>query len=399
MRTFYEGLLGRLDVLSDWGRARSRGLAIYGFFHAENGLGKAARSLATAFETTGLPTSSHSLKSGHTRNEINFPCSEDCTNKLDVALLAINANAILPENLQGLMNPAHLRHNRRIGLFFWELPVFPGMWTRAIDSLDEIWVPTTFVANSLKTATAKTVRVVPLPVPINDIDQKSAREMLGLPSDVLIFLTVFDFSSYPERKNPLGVINAFVDAFPQSGVSSPLLVVKCHGSHFRGGYEQQLRAKCAENPNIILMDEVLSEPDVLKLQAAADVFVSLHRSEGFGLNLAECMAAGKLVIGTNFSGNIDFMNEANRLVVDFDMRRVADGEYIAGEGQWWADPKHESAVESFRRAANETNIRTKLGAAAKADVRQYLSYQRVGSLMAEGLDELRNSGGSVRVSR
>lgn len=398
MRTFYEGLLSRLDVGPGWRLARPCGLAIYGFFHAENGLGKAARSLATAFETTGLPYSNHSLKSLHTRNEIEFPCSGEFKNRFDAALLAINANAILFDNLRCLMNPSHLQHNRRIGLFFWELPVFPGIWTKAIDSLEEIWVPTEFVATSLKTATTKTVRVVPLAVPINDTDQKAARKSLGLPSDVLMFLTSFDFSSYPERKNPIAVIKAFSDAFPRRGDSTPVLVVKCHGSHFRGRYEQELRMKCAENPNIILIDEVMPESDIVRLQAATDVFVSLHRSEGFGLNLAECMGAGKLVIGTNFSGNTDFMNESNSLLVDFNMRRVANGEYIAGEGQWWADPKHESAVEAFRRASNDTGARIRLGAAAKTAIGENLSYERVGSLMAQRLDEMRNPGNKIGVS-
>lgn len=390
MRSFYESFSSRLDFIPFWRKPRQRGLAIYGFFHAENGLGKAARSLATAFETTGLPTSSHNLKSGHTQNEIAFPCSAHIKNRLDAALLAINANAILPENLQGLLDPSNLRNNRRIGLFFWELPVFPGLWTRAIDTLEEVWVPTDFVATSLKTATAKTVRVIPLPVPINHLDQKTAREFLGLPPAVLMFLTVFDFSSYPARKNPIAVINAFSDAFPRHGDSSPVLVVKCHGSNFRGRYEQDLRMKCAENPNIILIDKVLPESDILMLQAATDVFVSLHRSEGFGLNLAECMAAGKLVIGTNFSGNIDFMNETNSLLIDFDMRRVAYDEYIAGEGQWWADPKHESAVEAFRRASNDTTLRIKLGKAAQHDIKQKLSYEVIGSLMARALGDTQN---------
>jgi glycosyltransferase involved in cell wall biosynthesis len=148
--------------------------------------------------------------------------------------------------------------------------------------------------------------------------------------------------------------------------------------------------KCAENPNIILIDKVLPESDILMLQAATDVFVSLHRSEGFGLNLAECMAAGKLVIGTNFSGNIDFMNETNSLLIDFDMRRVAYDEYIAGEGQWWADPKHESAVEAFRRASNDTTLRIKLGKAAQHDIKQKLSYEVIGSLMARALGDTQN---------
>ena len=126
MRSFYESFSSRLDFIPFWRKPRQRGLAIYGFFHAENGLGKAARSLATAFETTGLPTSSHNLKSGHTQNEIAFPCSAHIKNRLDAALLAINANAILPENLQGLLDPSNLRNNRRIGLFFWSCPFSRG---------------------------------------------------------------------------------------------------------------------------------------------------------------------------------------------------------------------------------------------------------------------------------
>ncbi|MGJ0510107.1 MAG: glycosyltransferase family 4 protein [Methylocystis sp.] len=368
---------------------RQPGLAIYGFFSTENGLGKAARTLAEAYKSTGLPLSCHALSSGHTKNEIFYPSAGHLENRYDMALLAINANAILQEHLRGLVDPSCLSHNRKIGLFFWELPVFPGIWTRAIEDLVEIWVPSAFVANSLKTATSKRVRVIPLPVQINNLDQTMSREELRLPPDRPIFLTTFDFSSYPERKNPLGAIRAFIDAFPGTAESSPLMVVKCHGSAFRNRYERELKTLAASNANIRVIDAVMSPVEIAQLQAATDVFVSLHRSEGFGLNLAECMAAGKLVIGTKFSGNLDFMTPANSLLVDFDMRRVREGEYIAWEGQWWAEPKHDAAVELFRFASHNADLRRKLGRAARETIRSELSFEKVGSMMARSLDEIR----------
>jgi glycosyltransferase involved in cell wall biosynthesis len=358
------------------------GLAIYGFFHAETGVGQAGRALARAFGATGLPMSCHAVAAPDCfRNNVAFPVSASMSNERGASLLVMNAEPVAA--LDHFFDRRLLARNRKIGMFFWELPVFPGVWARACDEVDEIWVSTSFVRDSLMSATDRPVRVLPLPVPLNDLDPGAARKALGLPPDRLICLVTFDFNSFPERKNPLGAVRAFADAFPAKTDSSPLLVVKCHGAGNRAVYEPQLRAAVSRNPNMTLIDRVMSAQDIRQLQAASDIYLSLHRSEGFGLNLAECMAAGKLTIATRFSGNLDFMDDSNSLLLDYDMRPVREGEYIAWQGQWWAAPRHDDAVSALRLAAGSSGLRGRLGAAARAHVGAELSDARIGARMAE----------------
>lgn len=272
---------------------------------------------------------------------------------------------------------------RKIGFFVWELPVFPAIWSYAIDRIDEIWVPTEYVATSLKSATHKPVHIVPYPVPIPPAQGTlEARTSLGLPADRLMYLVTFDFNSFPERKNACGAVRAFVDAFPKETDTTPLLVLKFHGTHNRGNYLARIRALARGRSDIILIDTVYTASQMQSLQAAADVYVSLHRSEGFGLNLAECMGIGKTVIGTAFSGNLDFMNAHNSLLIDYDMRPIWEGEYIAWHGQWWAEPNHDHAVEALRAAARSDDTRRRLGEAARRTIAEDFSLQAIGCRMA-----------------
>ncbi len=61
---------------------------------------------------------------------------------------------------------------------------------------------------------------------------------------------------------------------------------------------------------------------MVALLACADAYVSLHRSEGFGLGMAESMYLGKPVIGTAYSGNVDFMTQENSYLVDYRIKRI-----------------------------------------------------------------------------
>jgi glycosyltransferase involved in cell wall biosynthesis len=370
----------------DGGPAYRHGLAVYGFLHTETGIGQAGRALARAFETTGLPLSCHAIQLYRCENTVEFPASPSLESNLDTALLAMNADNV--QNIHHLMEPTLLYDKHRIGLFFWELPVFPTIWSNAFDVLDEIWVSSRYVADGMKSITKKPINIMPLPIPLNDLDKNDSRKALGLPSNRLIYLVNFDFNSFPHRKNPLAAVRAFIDAFPETSGFSPILIVKCHGANNREKYLPELQAVISSRSNVMLIDRVMSRSDMLQLQAAIDVYVSLHRSEGFGLNLAECMAAGKLVIGTGFSGNVDFMNEQNSILVDYDMQQVREGEYVEWQGQWWANPRHDDAVSALRLASSSSEMRSRLGEAARQFIKSELSYKEVGLRMAGYVDQL-----------
>lgn len=362
------------------GRSLDPGIAIYGLFTAEIGIGQSARRSARALATTEVRTSRHNITVPLFENRIAFDADADLNPRLDTALVHLNPDTLLDRMpylpLGALLAP------RRIGYWHWELPVFPARWQEACNRVDEVWAPSAFVADAVRQAADLPVRIVPHAVPSDALPREQAREVFGLPASAFMALNIFDFNSFPSRKNPVGTIRAFLDAFPNTSASDHLLVMKSHGRGRRGQAFDEMLRLAASDPRIVLIDEAFSEERMRLLQAACDVYISLHRSEGFGLNLLECMALGKLAIGTAFSGNMTFMTAANSVLVPYREQRVGPGEYLYGEGQWWAEPDHDVAVEALRWAAaggSEVSART---AAGCADALRDHSFEAIGRLSA-----------------
>ena len=167
----------------------------------------------------------------------------------------------------------------------------------------------------------------------------------ALPEDFL-FLFSFDYLSVFERKNPLAVVEAFARAFdPGDGA---MLVIKCiNGDTIRSttnGCWPRPRAA----PDIQIIDRYLTPREKDALTAACDCYVSLHRSEGFGLTMAEAMYLGKPVIATAYSGNLDFMTAENSLLVDTGSCRSAPARApYPAEGEW-AEPDVDRAAGLMR---------------------------------------------------
>ena len=104
----------------------------------------------------------------------------------------------------------------------------------------------------------------------------------------------------------------------------------------------------SKDPRIVLIDRFLPRQDMLALIDACDVFVSLHRSEGFGRVIAEAMYMGKPVISTNFSGSVDFAFEGTAYIVDGPLVPLQPGDYVDIAGQYWMEPDIGMASEAFK---------------------------------------------------
>jgi glycosyltransferase involved in cell wall biosynthesis len=208
-----------------------------------------------------------------------------------------------------------------IGIWAWELPRFPERWHDRFAYYDEIWVATSFVANALSpVSTVPIVRVPPV-LTSEPGSRDGGRRKLGVGDDEFVFLFVFDFNSHVQRKNPLAVVDAFAATFGPSDRAR--LAVKCvnPGSN-RAGYEALLAR--AAGHRVDVHAGYWPAADVRNLMAACDAYVSLHRAEGTGLTISDAMAAGKPVIATGWSGNMDFMTVANSYPVRYDLVPVAE---------------------------------------------------------------------------
>jgi glycosyltransferase involved in cell wall biosynthesis len=213
-----------------------------------------------------------------------------------------------------------------------------------------------------------------------------------------VFLTAFDFGSYFARKNPLAVVAAFRQAFgqrPQRGQSGdrrPMLVVKTVSSGPHQLDFGELLLAIGGQANIRIIDQVLGRDDMLALLRQSDAYVQLHRSEGFGLLMAEAMALGKPVIATAYSANVDYMNPANSLPVDFRLVELDRDHGPYRRGAVWAEPDVAHAAALMRCLVNDRDLGRRLGQQARQDIARQLSPARIGAMIRDRLTVIENQG-------
>jgi glycosyltransferase involved in cell wall biosynthesis len=124
---------------------------------------------------------------------------------------------------------------------------------------------------------------------------------------------------------------------------------------------------------------------------AADCYVSLHRAEGYGLTLAEAMAVGRPVIGTAYSGNLEFMTDDTSELVPFEMTRIPFGCVPYPTTACWAEPDIDVAAQAMRRLASDPAAAARLGARARAHMtRRHTAAARV-DFVRTRLQELRTN--------
>ena len=189
-----------------------------------------------------------------------------------------------------------------------------------------------------------------------------------------------------ERKNPLALIRAFRMAFASD--EPAVLVFKTSFSEDNRQAAQRIHDATSGDDAIKIINGVCSDDETIALMSACDAFVSLHRSEGLGLSIAEAMLLGKPVIATGYSGNMDFMNGANSLLVDYEMVRVGAGVPAYHEDMRWADPSVEHAAQLMRRLFDDRDYAAGLGAKGKADIAAKLSVEAAGRRMAQRIKDI-----------
>jgi len=187
------------------------------------------------------------------------------------------------------------------------------------------------------------------------------------------------------RKNPLGLIRAFQTAFRANDAAT--LVIKTTGGDDHGADLAELRL-AARGGNILLLDEMLPRARAYGLIAMADCFVSLHRSEGFGLGLAEAMLLGKPVIATGYSGNLDFMNRENSLLVDYKIVEIAEDRPIYTKGNFWAEPSIEHAAACMRQVYEHRDEANERALRAQPEIQRLLSIEAAGRRMRDRLEQI-----------
>jgi glycosyltransferase involved in cell wall biosynthesis len=282
-----------------------------------------------------------------------------------------------------------LRSRYNICYGAWELETMP---TYLADTryINEYWGLSTFIADAARQRMDVPVHAFPIPVELHYPATLSPRERFQIPEDPFTFLFAFSVDSTMARKNPEAVLEAFQIAFPDPAEPVALVIksmIRQASASNREAFAA-FKAKAAKDPRVILIEETLNRDENASLYMRCDAYISLHRAEGFGLTMAEAMGYGKPTIGTGYSGNLDFMNEDNACLVNFDKIEMDPTTYH-NQQSYWAEPDTYNAAEHMRRVYSDILFREKIARAGKRMIHDEFSPIAVGRKILKRLQAIR----------
>ena len=330
------------------------GTTLVGYLRAALGLGDAARRMVSLLEQAGERVRAIAYDHIDAPISVSWPNRKDSdTDELDVVVLAVNGAEV--HRARRALGAQALDGRYVIGLWFWELEELSADMAAGFDSVDEVWVTSAFTAHAVRRAAPDRVAVHIVPLGADETTlhrDPHARSRFGIDAKAVVVGTVFDHASRIERKNPIGLIEAWQLAFPISDPSARVLFVKSmKGAMFPDAHASVVAA-AAGRRDIMVHDVFLPSDERDSLVAEFDVVASLHRSEGYGLTLLGAMHRGTPVIASAYSGNLAFMTpETTWLVPVTQSVLAADaGPYPAGGV--WAEPDLGVAASMLREVVD-----------------------------------------------
>lgn len=365
-------------------------VAFYGPWNYDNGLGFAARGTIAALQRSGARVNLHPIKKPFHVHRPLAPAVDviDFPGDADVAIVHLNPDSWFL--LTDEQRDAIRRAGRRIGYWVWEMGHIPPEWRADFSSVDRIWAPSQYCAELFAAEEGARVDVIPHAVPLpaaQPIDRTHVLAQFGVPAERRTILYIFDGSSYLVRKNP----HALVRAFAASGLGDAGWTLLLKTKHLMDRPEDgaAFRALAESVPNVILIDRSLPSGGLEDLLAAADIYASPHCSEGFGLTIAEAMAAGKPVVATDFGGSVDHLDATTGYPVKARPWKLdRDFGHYKTDGVW-ARIDEPALSAALQKAAHDVETGNNArGKAARARIGERLSYAAVGELIARSLREV-----------
>ena len=344
------------------------GVTVLGYLDAENGVGAVGRAMVDVLREARVPYLAVQCADPLATRRLGEPVGAAVAPEGGVNVVCVNADElpVVTERLGDRIPPAR----RQIGIWAWEVEVFPEWMGRSSRFVDEVWTYSRHAAEAIAAVVDVPVHVFRPPVRVPPPAPAVERAALGLPEGFVVMFC-FDFHSVVERKNPLGVLEAYSRAFaPKDGAH---LVIKT----FNGASDPialaRLRAAAERRSDISLLNRHMTADHQNALMRACDCYVSLHRAEGYGLTMAEAMALGKPVVATGYSGNLEFMTDETGILVPYDLVPVPIGCDPYPAGTLWAEPDLDAAARALRELAADRERRTVLGERAREHIREHHS--------------------------
>jgi len=370
-------------------RVLTPGVNVYGYAFAESGTGQVVRSVVAALAAEGIPYAVFPFTRTISRQQRVFRDRGTAAPSYDTNLICVNADQV-PLFFES-MREQLVAGARNIALWAWEVEDLLPAMAASESHFDEVWGISSFTAAALARSLTKPVRAFPLPVVVPEVRRRTRAE-LGMP-DGFLFLFCFDYDSVFQRKNPLAVVAAFRQAFldPVGIPADAVLYIKTTNAERHAEEDEVLRAAARGCANIVIRDAYVTSDDYFSMIESCDCYVSLHRSEGFGLTVAEAMALGKPVISTAYSSTLEFANEANSFPVPARIVEVGEEAPPYPSRSRWADPDVSAAAEQMLRVYTDRAGAAAVGVRARAGIEALHGPSARGPLLRHLLEENRRA--------
>ena len=321
------------------------GVNLMGYAYGELGIGEDVRMAARALQAAGVPFVIINIEPGSNVRQHDRSLEQWVSHEPRYMFNIICLTAL--EHLR-----VYLEKGRRfftgkynIGYWPWELHAWPKKWRHCFTLVDEMWASSQHIVRAAQGATAIPIAYMPMAVVSHqhNVDKVASRRALSLPESDTLFVFSFDGNSYTQRKNPSGIVEAFIKAFPPRE-DTVRLIIKCMRPDKNNPEWQRILSAASQDKRLIIIDQTMAKDEVLALYECCDCFISLHRAEGFGRGIAEALILGLEVIATGYGGNVEFCEAAQAHLIPYELVPLKANEYVEADGNFWAQPDLNAAA-------------------------------------------------------
>lgn len=343
----------------------------HGFFDGNFGIAEATRLNAAAMENAGIKVNRISYSSDTLEKF-------ESNTEADALINIFHINSNVTHEFFSKNQDINLAGHYNIVYWAWEFPEVSDKTVEFLNIFDELWVPSDFCVNIFTKYTGIPVMRFSHPIQKLAPSDEFNFEEYHIKPGTHVYITIFDSLSTTIRKNPEATIEAFINVFKDDPES--VLIVKTHNLD-RSKDAQKVVEKYAGISNIIIINEHFSKEKLHSMIQKSDVLISLHGSEGFGLTMAEAMSYGKIVVGTGYSGNLDFMNVNNSFLVQYSFIKTSNTKGLIAEGLTLAKPDLQDATQKLLYIKNNFKSLHSIKENAEAQIRDHFSLEAIGQLL------------------
>jgi hypothetical protein len=308
-------------------------IILSGYANSKTSLGEVFRRYVDCFKTFSNPDI-FDLEMSKPDNSTYYPYHTSYKGKIDHNIRYFHSTFHLYKELLAKAIPrckcCNSQEIKKIGYFVWESSELKEEHSEILEEFDEIWT----ASNYCKTIFSQyidsdKIKIIEHPIPF----------LLTIPEKFADFtiLIIGNLSSNISRKNTINsllVASAAKQKYQDIKIIFKTLAIDEN--------EKTLLKTISQDFPVEIIESYYSTLETQELIAKSHIILSLHRSEGFGLCLAEGIFSDTIPLATGYSGNTDFMTDS-RLLVDYKLVDT-NVDYFPGQ---WAEPNYSDAKDKL----------------------------------------------------